>query len=108
MTPLFPSRFEQIVFWAVLAISLGTVLTWTVRHRKTEGKRRRDLFPLILVAAGVPIAIGYARIGVLPNWFFYPGEILFIGGLLFTLWSYSLLGRYLSPYVQILPEHKVV
>jgi protein-S-isoprenylcysteine O-methyltransferase Ste14 len=39
---------------------------------------------------------------------FYPGEMLFIAGSAFTLWSYSLLGHYVSPYAQVLPGHKVV
>ena len=56
----------------------------------------------------VGIAIGYARIGVLPNWLFYPGEILFVVGTAFALWSYSLLGRYASGSVQVLPDHKVI
>ena len=108
MTPLFPSLFEAVSFWAIFAIAVDSVLTWIVRNRKAGGKRRNDLFALNVLASGVPIAIGYARIGVLPNWLFYPGEILFIAGLLFTLWSYSVLGRYLSPFVQVLREHKVV
>jgi protein-S-isoprenylcysteine O-methyltransferase Ste14 len=108
MTPLFPSRSEAVVFWGILALYFVTVLIWVARHRKTEGKRRRDFVPLILLAIVVVIAIGYARIGVLPHWLFYPGELLFIAGSLFTLWSYSLLGRYLSPYVQVMPEHKVI
>jgi len=52
--------------------------------------------------------IAYARIGVLPNWLFYPGEVLLIVGAAFTLWSYALLGRDLSAHVQVLPEHKVI
>jgi protein-S-isoprenylcysteine O-methyltransferase Ste14 len=48
---------------------------------------------------------------VLPDWLFYPGEMLFIAGsslARFTLWSYSLHRRYLSPYVQVSPGHIVI
>ncbi len=36
--------------------------------------------------AGIPVGIvvGYARIGVLPDWLFYPGEALVVAGLAFT------------------------
>ncbi len=64
--------------------------------------------PLNALAIVVGIAIAYARIGVLPNWLFYPGELLFVVGTAFALWSMSLLGRYESAYVQVLPDHKVM
>ena len=108
MTPLFPSLFEQVVFWGILVLYFGVVLVWIVRHRNTEGERRRDFVPLILLAIPAAIAIGYGRVGVLPDWLFYPGESLFIAGSAFTLWSYRLLGRYLSPYVQVLPGHELI
>src|SRR5712692_6076724 len=66
-----------------------------------RGKKRQDPTPLILFAIVVVIVIGYARIGVHPNWLFYPGEMLLIVGAAFTLWSYALLGRYLSAHVQV-------
>jgi protein-S-isoprenylcysteine O-methyltransferase len=108
MTPLFPSRFEAVVFWGILALYFATVLIWVARRRQAAGKRRRDFVPSMLLAIVVVIAIGYARIGPLPHWLFYPGEVLFIGGSAFTHWSYSLLGRYLSPYVEVLPGHQVI
>jgi len=73
-----------------------------------KGKRRQDFLPLNALAIVVGIAIAYARIGVLPNWLFYPGETLFVVGNSFALWSMSLLGRYESAFVQVLPDHKVI
>lgn len=108
MTSLFTSLFEQVVFWVTLVPFFVIVLIFLVRHGRKEGKKRQDFFPLILLTPVVAIAVGYARIGVLPNWLFYLGEVLFVLGGAFTYWSYSILGRYLSPYVQALPEHKVI
>jgi len=108
MTPLFLSLLEEVVFWGSLGLALVVFLIWVVRNRRARGKRRHDLLPLILLAILADLAIGYARIGALPHWLFYPGEILFIGGALFTAWSYSFLGRYLSPYAEVLPDHEVI
>jgi hypothetical protein len=36
--------------------------------------------PLIVLAIIASVVIGYARIGALPHWLFYPGETLFVGG----------------------------
>src|SRR6266581_6141280 len=111
MTPL-SSLLETVIFWVIL---LGVFVTdgiFVRRHEgfKEKGKRKKELFsPLVLLAwLSAAILIGYARIGVLPNWLFYPGEILFVVGTAFALWSYSLLGRYASGSVQVLPDHKVI
>ncbi len=108
MTPLFPSLFEAVVFWGVLVLWVLAFLIWAVRHSEKKGKRRQDLLPLNALAIVVGIAIAYARIGALPNWLFYPGELLFVVGTAFALWSMSLLGRYESAYVQVLPDHNVI
>jgi protein-S-isoprenylcysteine O-methyltransferase len=108
MRTLFPSVAEAVVFWAVLVANFAIVLAWVVRNREARGDRRRDLVPLILLAMLVDVAIGYARIGPMPHWLFYVGEALFIAGGVFTTWSYSRLGRNLSPYVEVLPDHVVI
>lgn len=108
MSPLFASLFEEVFFWGILTVYFGTAVIWILRNRVRRGKRRRDFVPLILPTILVDIAIGYARIGALPHWLFYPGELLFVVGGAFTAWSYSLLGRYLTPYAEVLPEHRLV
>src|SRR5712691_10483710 len=107
MTPLFPFLLEGVVFWGILVLYSVTFGIWLARH-PAKGKKRQEIPPWHLLAIVVGIAIGYARIGVLPNWLFYPGEILFVAGTAFTLWSYSILGRYVSAYVQVVPDHKVI
>ena len=64
--------------------------------------------PLLFLLIAVDVALGYARVGPLPHWLFYPGEALFVVGAGFTGWSYSRLGRYLSLYAEVLPEHQLI
>lgn len=63
---------------------------------------------LLVVPLIVAIAIGYARIGMLPHWLFYPGEILFVLGYVLTAYSIRALGRYYSTFVEVLPDHPVI
>ena len=112
MTTLF-SSFETLVFWLVLLsvyASLAVVVGNGVGDAiKVRGKRRKEISPFLLILVlGAAIAIGYARIGVLPAWLFYPGEILFVLGYGLTIYSIFLLGRYYSTYVEVLPQHKII
>ncbi len=108
MTPLFESFLESVIFWGTLALYYVAILTWMARTHARQGKKKPDLLPLVMLAFPIGIAIGYARIGVLPHWLFFPGEVAFVVGTGFTLWSYSILGQYVSPYVLALPEHKII
>ncbi|HKF75141.1 MAG TPA: isoprenylcysteine carboxylmethyltransferase family protein [Candidatus Dormibacteraeota bacterium] len=103
-----------MIFWVTVVGVYGATITFgpaRVRwdERNLERKRRRELSPFLLIAAlAAAIGIGYARIGVLPHWLFYPGEILFVLGYAFTGYSIRLLGRYYSTYVEVLPDHLVI
>jgi hypothetical protein len=74
-TPLFlPSVFGQAAFWSVLVLFFITgviVIRGIANTQAEEGARSRCAVP-------IGIAIEYARIGALPSWLFYPGEILFV------------------------------
>jgi len=113
MTPLF-SLWETVLFWVTLfTVYVGVVALGPARvrwdERRATRKRRREFSPfLLVVAVAAAILIGYARIGVLPHWLFYPGEMLFIVGYVFTGYSIRLLGRYYSTYVEVLPDHRVI
>jgi protein-S-isoprenylcysteine O-methyltransferase Ste14 len=117
MTPLFPSPLEAIIFWAILVIVVSAVLVTSLRQRRSGEmmpRRRQNASSARSIAVGiglviaVGIAIGYSRLGALPGWVFYPGEVLFAVGAALTGWSYAILGRHVSPHVEVLPDHWVI
>ena len=117
MTPLFPSALEGIIFWAILVLVVSSVLVTSLRQRpeaEVGPRRRQHASSARSIAVGiglvlvVGIAIGYSRLGALPGWVFYPGEVLFVVGAALTGWSYTILGRHVSPHVEVLPEHRVI
>lgn len=117
MTPLFESRLEEMLFWVVFIGSFAVPLLvfgrWSLKNAPTKKSTpRRDFSTFtnftLIPAALIAIALGYARIGVLPHWLFYPGLVLFILGLALTMWSYRTLGRFFSLEVQVQTDHRVV
>jgi protein-S-isoprenylcysteine O-methyltransferase Ste14 len=117
MTPLFPSRFEEVLFWVAVFVGFVVPFLYFVRWSRrnaasTKMRPGKDVsaltnFALIPVAV-IAILFGYARIGALPHWLFYPGLALFLLGLALTVWAYRTLGRFFSLEVQIQGEHRVV
>src|SRR5713226_1928324 len=117
MSPLFPSRFEEVLFWVAFILGATGPLIFFARwsRRNAASARARPgkdlstltnfaLFPAALLA----IFLGYARIGALPHWLFYPGLTLWLAGLAVTVWAYRTLGRFFSLDVQTENDHKVV
>lgn len=117
MTPLFTSVWQGIVFWGSLVLVVASVLGMRLRQRseaEVGPRRRQQASSARSIAVGiglvivVGIAIGYSRLGALPGWVFYPGEILFVVGAALTTWSYAILGRHVSPHVEVQSDHAVV
>jgi protein-S-isoprenylcysteine O-methyltransferase Ste14 len=117
MSPLFTSRFEEVLFWGTFIVGFLVPFVffaqWSRRNAaSTKSKPVKDLSTLtnfaLIPVTGIAIGLGYTRIGVLPHWLFYPGLIVFILGLAFTVWSYRTLGRFFSLEVQIGRSHQVV
>jgi protein-S-isoprenylcysteine O-methyltransferase Ste14 len=117
MSPLFPSRFEEVVFWVVFIFGFagpGIYFTRFSLRNAASAKTRpgKDLSLLtnfaVIPVAVVAILLGYARIGALPHWLFYPGLTLFLVGGALTVWAYRTLGRFFSVSVLAQNDHKVV
>ena len=115
MTPLFPSLFEEVLFWVTfLAGFIASALPFARVKKETPEKRDRSrsdslvIGPLFLIILVVPTALGYARIGVLPDWLFYPGLAVLLIGAGFNIWGELTLGRFLNWQVQVLPDHNIV
>ncbi len=82
-----------------------------LRSKESVKKRESDaassaLFTISIIV--VTLVLGYARIGVLPRWLFYPGLALFLVGAVFYLWAKSVLGRFWSIEVRVLTDHTVI
>ncbi len=117
MAPLFPSPLEAIIFWAILVLVVSAVLVTSLRQRRggeVGSRRRQNASSARSIAGGIGLmiavgmAIGYSRLGALPGWVFYPGEVLFAVGAALTGWSYTILGRHVSPHVEVLSDHRVI
>ncbi len=117
MPPLFPSRLEEVVFWVAFIVGITVPLIYFSRWSRknaasTKAKPGKDVSTLtnfaVLPAAVIAILLGYARVGPLPHWLFYPGLTLWLLGLALTVWAYSTLGRFFSLDVQIQNEHRVI
>ena len=116
MTP-FASRFEEVLFWIAFILGVTVPLIffgqWSRRNAASVKTRpRKDVSTYtnfaLLPAALIAVWLGYAHIGVLPHWLFYPGLALWLLGLAITGWSYRTLGHFFSLDVQIQNEHRVV
>ena len=110
---MFPSVFEEALFWVVfLTTFVASALPFVrVKREVPETRDRSDtplVAPLFLVVVVVPIILGYARIGVLPDWLFYPGLAVVLIGAGFSIWAELTLGRFLYWQVQVLPDHTII
>ncbi len=72
------------------------------------------LFGIIVI----PILVGYARLGVLPSYLFYPGLVIMIVGFVIYYimivgfgiyyWAVLALGPFCSGFLRVIPDHKVI
>ena len=75
-------------------------------------KRDRGSGALIIFTVFVSIilalSLGYADVGPLPDWVFYPGIFLMLLGVLVRQWAIAVLGRFFSLTVRVAEDHRVV
>lgn len=109
---LLLSWFGTIIFWVILLVVFVIDAIFVRRYGgfKEKGRRKREIFSPVLLLAwlAAAILIGYAQVGVLPDWLFYLGEALFVVGYGFQIYSISVLGHYYSALVEVQPDHKVI
>jgi protein-S-isoprenylcysteine O-methyltransferase Ste14 len=115
---LFPTTTEALIFQIVLTLWIlseivgGTLIPYirrggTVLNRKDRGS---GLFIFFIIFLSIITAILFAGAGIamLPSWFFYPGIIVMILGIIFRQWSIAVLGRFFSGTVSTQEGQKVV
>jgi protein-S-isoprenylcysteine O-methyltransferase Ste14 len=117
--PVFATGLGLVIFdftyfvWIASEL-FGAILIPRLRGRgvATRVKRDRGSKILILFTIWVSISVafifGYGGIGPLPDWAFYPGIFLMLLGVLVRQWAIAVLGRFFSPSVRILEDHRVV
>ena len=117
MTPLFPSAFEEIIFWAIFLT--GMLVASLVENRGAKRSERlqnkaadRGTYIIgnitLLASLAIAILLGYSRIGIIPHWFFYPGLATYVLGIGFSFWAIFTLGQFYAPIVEVQFGHRVI
>jgi protein-S-isoprenylcysteine O-methyltransferase Ste14 len=117
MSPWLPvslsSATEVVLFgiaffaWAGSEV-IGSIILPRLRHRRDGTKlerkdRNSGLAVNIGLIAAIYIAFGFSlvRIAVLPDWVFFPGIALMLGGIILRQWSIAILGGFFSVMVSV-------
>jgi protein-S-isoprenylcysteine O-methyltransferase Ste14 len=117
MTPLFPSVFEEDIFWIIFLAGMlvSSVIEDRGAKRSSRSRRRaadRGTYVIanlgLFVSLAIAILLGYARSAILPNWFLYPGLATYLLGIAFSIWAVSTLGQFYAPIVQVQSDHRVI
>jgi protein-S-isoprenylcysteine O-methyltransferase Ste14 len=116
--PVFATGLGLVIFDATYFVwfaseIIGAALIPALRARGSARMRRdRGSRALILLTVGgsliIALYFGYARLGQLPDWLFYPGIILMLLGIAIRQWAIAVLGRFFSLNVQAVEDHQVV
>ena len=115
---LFPTTTEAIIFQIVLTLWIlseivgGTLIPYIRRGGAVLNRKDRGsgffIFFIIFLSIITAIIFASANIAMLPIWFFYPGIIVMILGIIFRQWSIIVLGRFFSGTVGTQEGQKVV
>ncbi len=117
MWALFPSLFDEILFCVVFVgvFVVGHFLAILRAGGERQPVRKKATEPLVAMLSlflfgiiVIPILVGYARLGVLPSYLFYPGLVTMIVGFASYCWGVLALGRFGSGFVRVIPDHKVI
>ena len=117
--PIFASGLGLILFdtayfvWIASEL-FGAVLVPRLRRRGRATRVKRDrgsgalIIFTVLVSIIIALSLGYAGVGPLPDWVFYPGIFLMLLGVLVRQWAIAVLGRFFSLTVRVAEDHRVV
>jgi len=117
--PVFASGLGLVLFdtayfvWIVSEL-FGAVLVPRLRRRGGATRVKRDrgsgalIIFTVLVSIIIALSLGYASVGPLPDWVFYPGIFLMVLGVLVRQWAIAVLGRFFSLTVRVAEDHRVV
>ena len=117
MSALFPSLFDEILFWVVFVgvFVVGHFLAILRAGGERQPVRKKATEPLVAMLSlflfgiiVIPILVGYARLGVLPSYLLYPGLVIMIVGFAMYYWAVLTLGPFCSGFVRVIPDHKVI
>src|SRR5438132_2068071 len=117
--PIFASGLGLVLFdtayfvWIVSEL-FGAVLVPRLRPRGRATRVKKDrgsgalIIFTVLVSIILALSLGYAGVGPLPDWVFYPGIFLMLLGVLVRQWAIAVLGRFFSLTVRVAEDHRVV
>jgi len=117
LSALFPSLLDEILFWVVFVwvVGVGHVLAILRSGGERQPVRKKATEPLVAMLSlflfgimVIPILVGYARLGVLPSYLFYPGLVIMIVGFAIYYWAVLTLGHFCSGFLRVIPDHKVI
>ncbi|HMK46394.1 MAG TPA: isoprenylcysteine carboxylmethyltransferase family protein [Methanocella sp.] len=115
---LFPTSFEAIIFssmtllWILSEVVGGGIIPMLRRSgggiKKKDGGSVLVIRVLMYVSVFMAILLALKHIAMLPGWFFYPGIILMVTGILMRQWAIFILGRFFTVIVSVQKNQKVV
>src|SRR5438309_8157609 len=105
--PVFASGLGLVLFDATYFVWIaselfGAVLIPRLRRRRGATRVKRDrgsgalIIFTVLVSIIIALSLGYAGVGPLPDYVFYPGIVLMLTGVLVRQWAIAVLGRFFS------------
>jgi len=117
--PVFASGLGLVLFdtayfvWIVSEL-FGAVLVPRLRRRGRATRVKKDrgsgalIIFTVLVSIILALSLGYAGVGPLPDWVFYPGIFLMLLGVFLRQWAIAVLGRFFSLTVRVAEDHRVI
>ena len=117
---IFTSNYASIVFVVAiicffLAEQIGGVIIPTIRRggalvQRKKGNAVSNIMVYVgwMVVLTVSAVFGKDGIAFLPDWMYLVGIVFMFGGIVFSQWAISVLGRYFSGVIGVQKEQKVV